>query len=217
MIKLKFIRTGALALVAAIAATAGAAQANLLVNGDFSNPNTGGGVSQTASIPGWISLGGDSIEVGNSGIYGLPCDNAACQNLELNSNTFGFVGQVVGTRPGQAYNLSWDYGGRPGEGPQAAVVLWYDLVHNAYSVAGFDTGSIGQWTPNSTGLTANSNLELVLLVALDVGGNPSLGNEFTNFNLTAVPEPATWATMLLGLSGLGAIARVSRRKARAAA
>ena len=55
MMKQKTFRAGVTALAAAAAMTAGAAHANLMVNGDFSSPNDGGGYSQTAGIPGWLA------------------------------------------------------------------------------------------------------------------------------------------------------------------
>ena len=208
--------------------TAGAAHANLMVNGDFSSPNDGGGYSQTAGIPGWFSLGrdghgADTIEVGASPIYGLPCVSSNCQNLELNSNTYGFVGQFVGgLSVNRTYQLSWDYGGRPGGGSQVALVFIYDPHTSKSTNLALDFGSIGTWSYNRVDFKATNPGEFIFLYGLPpsvIGlptGNPSYGNEFTNFNLRGVPEPTTWATMLLGVFGLGAAARASRRKVRAA-
>ena len=48
---------------------------------------------------------------------------------------------------------------------------------------------------------------------LIINGSESFGN----FSLSAAPEPATWAMMLLGIGVVGAAMRLSRRKAVAAA
>lgn len=47
------------------------------------------------------------------------------------------------------------------------------------------------------------------------GQDPSLVNYA--FSIAGVPEPETWATMLLGLLGVGAVLRGRRKLARAAA
>ena len=47
------------------------------------------------------------------------------------------------------------------------------------------------------------------------GGNNNIGNILDNVTLStvaAIPEPATWAMMLLGFAGLGFAFRQSRRK-----
>jgi len=48
------------------------------------------------------------------------------------------------------------------------------------------------------------------------GGSPVNG-QFALFNVTLVPEPSTWAMMLVGLLGLGAALRLSRRRSAVAA
>jgi len=44
------------------------------------------------------------------------------------------------------------------------------------------------------------------------------GNDFAidNISVTAVPEPGTWALMIIGFGGAGAMLRSNRRKAVAA-
>ena len=190
-------------LTAALAscAVAGAGHAaNLIVNGDFSNPNVGGGWSEFASIPGWTSNTGDNLEVGTSPIYGLSCYTAACQNLEVNANTFGSVSQTVTLAAGQKYALSWVYGGRNAGGPQQLDVYF------GGSLVGVDNsdGATASWTPNSVTFVAGSASETLTFTSVNVGGNPGYGNELTGVSLSAVPEPASWAFMLIGVAAIGA-------------
>jgi len=98
---------------------------------------------------------------------------------------------------GETYNLTWDYGGRSGGGPQLLDVYFGGVL------VGTDTGSYGTWTFNWTGVTATGTSEILTFESVNMGGQPSYGNEITNVSLSAVPEPATWAMMLLGFAGLG--------------
>lgn len=174
--------------------------ANLIVNGDFSTPNVGSGFGDFASIPGWTSNTGDSLEVGSSPIYGLSCYTTACQNLEVNANTFGSVSQTVTLTAGEKYTLSWVYGGRNAGGPQQLDVLF------GGALVGVDNsnGVTASWTPNSVTLVATSSSETLTFTSVDVGGSPSFGNELTGVSLSAVPEPASWALMLIGAAATGA-------------
>jgi hypothetical protein len=67
-----------------------------------------------------------------------------------------------------------------------------------------------------TGVTANT-LELVVNLTGLGGVSDDIGLDNIRFSQAAapgvVPEPATWAMMLLGFFGVGAMARAGRRKA----
>jgi hypothetical protein len=182
-------------LTAALSAPAFAAT-NLVVNGDFTAPSVGG-YGQFASIPGWTSGNGDSIEIGANGTYGLSTVGSGF-NLEVNSNTFGDVSQTVtGLVVGNSYTLSYLYGGRPGGGAQALDVSFGGVLLTN------DTGSIGSWTSNSFTVVATSTSEVLEFKSLVTTGSPSYGNEISTVSVTAVPELSTWGMMLAGFAGLG--------------
>jgi hypothetical protein len=198
------------------AALAGSSQAaNLIVNGDFSNPNTSGGFVITPSIPGWVNDNNDDLEVGASGIYGLACYTSGCQNLEVNANTFDTVSQLVtGLTVDDTYNLSWAYGGRVSGGPQELNVSFGGVPLTQDSSNGY-----AAWSLNSFIVKATATSETLTFASVDTsgeGGRPSYGNELTAVSLIAVPEPAAWALMLVGFGGLGAAMRSRRRMALAA-
>lgn len=188
----------------------GAAEAatNLVVNGDFTNPNTGSGWTSRASIPGWVSETGDSIEVGNAGVYGATCFSATCQLLEVNANRFGSVSQLVsGLVTGGTYKFGWAYAGRNGGGAQLLDVF----VNGSKVAQNSSTGSFTSWQDNALNFTATSPTAKILFSSVDAGGNSSYGNLITNVSVGAVPEPASWAMMI---TGFGLIGYASRRRAR---
>jgi len=159
-----------------VAALAGAAHAAVIVNGDFTNPNVGGGYGQFATIPGWFDTS-DTLEVGASSVYGLPCET----------------------------DLSWDYGGRNGGGPQQL-----DVFFGGVQIATDTSNGVNAfWTPNEVSVIASGSSETLTFQSVNVGGTASYGNELTGVSI-AVPEPAAWALMLLGFAGLGAALRTRR-------
>jgi hypothetical protein len=180
--------------------------ANLIVNGDFSTPNEGGGWS-IGPVPGWTDLNDTGVEVGASSIYGLPSISTNGQNLEVNANTWGDVVQTVnGLTPGQTYTLSWEYGGRTSGGPDQLIVNF------GGSQVTVDSGSVGYWTLNSFNVTATSaseTLEFLSVNTGNLGGLPSYGNEVTNVSLIAAPGPNV-GEGLLGFAAMSALLIAAR-------
>jgi hypothetical protein len=214
MSKFKFGSVCAMAVGAAMLAGGSAQAANLIVDGNFSSPNVAGGWSMFANgdVGAWQNTSENALEVGNSGVYGLGCVSSGCQNLEVNANNYDTVQQTVsGLKVGQAYVVSWAYGGRPGGGAQALNVSFGN------SLLTTDTGSLGSWTNNSFVIYAKDTSGALQFASQNLGGLPSYGNEITNVSITAVPEPAAWAMMLVGLFGLGAVMRRDRKQSGAAA
>ena len=80
------------------------ARADLINNGNFAAGGTGWTALQTYN-PG----ASDSVEVHGSGVFGLSCYDATCNNMEVNANTFDTVTQTVnGLTLGHTYTLDHD-------------------------------------------------------------------------------------------------------------
>jgi PEP-CTERM motif len=204
---------GVAAATAILAATSAFAGTNLIQNGDFSSPSEGGSWGNVASgYDGWTTNDPSNVlEIGASGIYGLPAANLGGQNLEVNANTFDTVSYTVsGLNVGATYDLSWDYGGRPGGGAQILDVSFGGVL------LAKDTGSYGSWMLNAFQVVATSSSETLTFASEVTNGLPSYGNEITNVSLSA-PEPSTWAMMGLGFAGLGFAGLRTRRSVVAAA
>ncbi len=201
-----------IASLAAAVALAGSARAgvNLITDGDFSSPNQGGGWSiYYPGVNGWVNGNGDGIEIGYSPIYGLPCANATCQNLEVNANTFDTDSQTVSDKSGVKYDLSFLYGGRIDGGPQSLNVYWDGTLLTVDSSPG--NGVPQSWTLNSFVVTGTGS-DTLTFASNNLGGAPSYGNEITNVSV-AVPEVSTWGMLGLGFGGLGFVGMTRRRKA----
>jgi hypothetical protein len=195
-------------LTVAMALGASAQASNLITDGDFSLPNQGGGWTiYSPGTNGWLNSNGDGIEIGTSTIYGLPCANSACQQLEVNANAFDTDQQTVnGLIVGHTYDLSYLYGGRTSGGPDILDVSFggTPLIK--------DSGSIGYWTLNSFSIVATSTTETLVFSSEVTSGLPSYGNEITNVSLTATPLPSTWTMLIAGFVGLGFFAYRGTKK-----
>lgn len=139
--------------------------------------------------------------------------------------------------------LSWwdSYSGLPGVawGDPGAIVQMFispDVAGTAITLNSFNLGSYvnanrttqvtirdglnnilyssGQFTVGATPFTFSTPIVSTTGIAIQWGPDGyDVGIDNINFTVSAVPEPATWAMMLVGFAGLGFAAR--RRKAMA--
>jgi PEP-CTERM motif len=80
------------------------------------------------------------------------------------------------------------------------------------STGGVSIEPLGQ---NKTGFVVNSFFDIFMDLTLDRPGQPTLMTSVGPIRVVAVPEPSTWAMMLIGFAGLAFAAR--RRRAAAPA
>ena len=204
----------------AIAGSANAA--NLIVNGGFNNGGSvaapGGtfaeqGVGSNA-ITGWSILSGNVDWIKG---YWQSADGDGF-SVDLNGSAPGAIGQTISTTAGQSYTLTFSLSGNPDafqNQPRIAVIGedGATLGNASYSLSGANSRSNMLWSSYQMYFTANSATTQISFTSGNAGNNCCYGAAIDNVAVTAgVPEPATWALMLVGFGGLGAALRSRRSR-----
>jgi hypothetical protein len=191
-----------------------AQSSNLVVGGDFESPLVGGPGTYILDVTptGWTGTG-DLVSQGYAGAVSSGNGN---QWFDLNPNVNAGTGisQIVHVIGGTTYDFSFLYNG--GGGGTTTQI--------AYSIGGLLSGSVSTGALNVYGgspwqmfdslftpaATANLTLSFLPNGAWSGGfiDDVSLSTQVTG----AVPEPSTWAMMILGFAGVGFMAY--RRKSK---
>jgi hypothetical protein len=219
-----------IAILAGLVAAAFAsenAQANLITNGSFAsttaNPwsdNTGGqggdvvGPSTTA-INGW-NIANDSLiwintttPPGFGGLTNSP-GNASTFFLDLtgthDDGVFAGVTQTVATTPGATYSLTFDLGSATQWGiPDGITASAAGTSHTFTSTDALATTDT--WESETFNFTASGTSTLISLMGASGEQYVGLDNvDLEQTSVGAVPEPSTWAMMILGFCGVGFMA-----------
>jgi choice-of-anchor C domain-containing protein len=218
---LKFKRTLAKKsyLCAAIAAATmlmapAAVAANLVLDGDFNNSISGFTTfSGGSTLPGgpWVVTGNSVDLVGN---YWQSPSGPTPPNgsVDLNGGAQGGVEQTIsGLTSGATYNLTFFLSGNP-DGPpttKSVDVSIGSLVNDNFTYTiGTNTHANMMYVQESVNFTAGASNTLSFASQNAGAFGPVIGG----VSISAVPEPSTWAMMLLGFLGLGFAFRQSRRK-----
>jgi choice-of-anchor C domain-containing protein len=198
-----------------------------IINGSFEAPGAPGSFSTLSagdtSITGWTVGGGGIDYIGN---YWTASNGNS--SLDLNGFNPGSISQTLtGLTVGAKYQISFDMAGNPDGNPtnkSLDVALDGITAYSAtFDVSGHSNGAMG-WATNTFDFTATGTSQLLAFVSTTTqdSGNGTypfaFGPALDNVNLTQlaqsapspVPEPATWAMLLLGLFGIGFAA--TRRK-----
>jgi choice-of-anchor C domain-containing protein len=195
---------------------AASANATPFVNGSFeSGADPGSFIALNggdSSIDGWtVGEGANSVDY--IGSYWSASDGT--RSIDLNGLVPGSISQTFDVVSGQAYRVSFDLAGNPAGGPQFKTLdSTADLT--LFSPAPFDVSNTNLtnmgWINYSFLFTATSNSETLTFTSTTTGnsGNSTyptaFGPALDNVTIAAVPEPSTWAMMLLGFLGLGFVA-----------
>jgi PEP-CTERM motif len=219
-----FLASASLAAFLACASAASAGGVQLLTNGSFEGPNLGAtnytypGTSigtvtgYSALLDGWtysnaalVNAQGYNAWYGSAPPAGMDgVQFAALQSTSTLSQTFS----VSSGEAGHDVTLSWLSAGRPNFGGYAGDQSYLVLLDGA-QVGQFSTVSGQNFTAedlNLGALTAGSH-------TLEFEGLAT--NDETSFldnvsAVAAVPEPATWTMLILGVAMIGSAARRRR-------
>ena len=222
---LKTISSTGMVLLFMSAGSVGAARANLLVDGNFDSPTA------TVSFPFYENYGpvtGDphyggsnfdgswNITRGNVDLVtqagGWPAPpQSTPYYLDLNGNTAGTVQQTFATTAGKTYDLTFYYSNNPGGSPHPAIAsvqvgsLSTTVQHDGATVTDL------AWTLFSKPFTASSASTTLIFAEQDNCCNG--GIMLDTVSVAAVPEPSTWAMMIVGFFGVGYMAYRRRNSA----
>lgn len=181
-----------------------ASAANLLKNGSFEdNTMPGGSWSIYNQLIGWT--GTPNIELRDN-VAGAAYDGVNYVELDTTANSGMF--QDVATTAGAHYTLSFAYSPRPYTGNTNDInVLWNGSL--IAPLAGSNSSGSNHWTVFNFDVVGGPGATSRLTFNA-VGVSDSYGGSLDAVSLTsAVPEPQTYALMLVGI---GAMAFAARRR-----
>jgi len=181
---MNLLKVSLIGALAALAAGSADAATNLLTNGVF----------ETGDFTGW-SLTGYTGFAGVSGNFGgVAPQEGAFQYFNGAVGSEGYLSQAFSDVAGAAYTVTGWAASPFGGG-------YFNLLLDSVS---FGAASSGQAYTEYSGNFVGSGSDTLTIVSQN---GPSY-NLFDNFSVsTVIPEPTTWATMLLGFGLCGAVLR----------
>ena len=222
--------TTLLTAAAVLSLAAGSASATPFTNGSFTQPGPSlyGAFLTPTFLPGWTYASpfglGDIDEYQANGTYGFtPSGGHPYVSFGGNSTWGGSLTQTFDTTAGQTYTLSYQVGEI--QGADSSQDMRATLVNGVTTlVQDFVPGSLDpvpELLNKQFVFTAEgSSATITFFDATPPGGGGPSNLALANVSFSgasAVPEPAAWALMILGVGQVGGALRRRTRLARAAA
>ena len=189
-----------LLVISAFASSQASRAATVILEDNF-NTTTTQSLNQTV-FTNWTVTSGSVDVIGDGGPYAfLPMGNG--NYIDLNGST-GQPGQLTTKMSFAAgtylvsFQLAGSQGGANNVDPSRhTTTISFTLGGSLQSITLNPTDPLSTYSFMFT--TSGGNLSFTDLA----GGNPNVGNLLDNVSVSAVPEPSTWAMMVLGFLGLG--------------
>lgn len=197
------------------------ASAQIVTNGGFEQPTVGNPCCTTSPpdpLPGWTATPNVNVVNGTFNGTNTPGPNLASEGTQyldlVGQGGMGSISQLLTLTPGQLYNLTFAFsnnGFSPNESTSASASFSIDgltgsVTHNTATPTNLD------WQIFSGSFTATGTNTLSFI---NTAGGPNEGILLDAISVTPLPEPATWAMMLLGFGAIG-LATGRRRQSRLA-
>jgi hypothetical protein len=197
--------------IAAALLSAGTARASTIVaNGNFATGLSGWTQNGSGTTPG---IGITVVTTGGTNTTGYG-DNVP--NYDGTTNAAFFVDdnaienllQSVSLTGGDKYTLSFGLFATQSGAANAFDFSLTDSVGSIFSQTNTSAQvvPVGQWNGYSYTFTAPTTASYTLDYNFVAGLTPAKDVLLANVNISAVPEPSTWAMMILGFAGLGFMA-----------
>lgn len=197
---------------AAFAATPAAAATSFNTNFD-SVAVPAGGYTVVQSVEGWNTWSGRGIELQNNAA-GTPHSQNNLVELDSNPGPGSNSAMYYNIDPG-VYKLNFFYSARPNVAADSNIINVFlstgaiGSALGAGQIASLTANGLGDtsWTETTLFFTVSQSSKLVFAAA---GKDDTLGGYLDTMSLSAIPEPATWAMMIVGFGMVGGAMRRRR-------
>ena len=193
-------------------ATATAANGATVINGDFetgTDPNSdpNGFITLTAvnttDLPGWTVSSGSIDYIGNY----WQAQGGSSRSVDLAGTSLGTISQTISTVIGQMYQVTFWASKNPDLAtPTRTGTVSFGGASLPFLYTATNDRTNMNWQQYSYDFLATSN-STILSFAADASAGCCYGPALDTVSVSDVPEPASWAIMLLGFAGIGAAMR----------
>ena len=181
-----------------------------LSNGSFEAPATNNYV-YNPTVEGMTFNAGSGVQHNGSWLFPDAPDGLRTAFLQ---SSYGYIGAITfalsNLTIGQAYTVSFSASARPDPGNADYASNPFTVAVNGATLGKYDT-KVTAWQSFTTSafVATGSSASLSFTGSPTTTGDNDVGLDAVT--VAAVPEPATWAMMLVGFAMLGAAARYRRR------